>query len=581
MIAGTVYLHEGVTLIMFLSLSTHLLTDLTSGSIACIDGADGLAVPTYATPSAKRSSPSTMEGIQVPHTQSAEGEDHHMDDAPKENPDLVAANGSIDADNMGSLTADDSEVPSDLQMIHRRGLLPTGCCYDSRMKMHLNADFNPHAHHPEDPQRIHMIFEAFKREGLVYMGPEDQMARILRDCPTRHMWRIPARMATSEEILLCHTRRHLEWVEMLDEKSLSELREMTKERENTRTSLYVGAMSHKVARLSCGGAIDTCKAVVSGQVKNAFAVIRPPGHHAEHDTPMGFCFFNNVPVGVRVCQKDYPETCRKVLILDWDVHHGNGIQDIFYDDPNVLYISLHVYQNGSFYPGQAEEPWMPDGGIKHCGEGQGLGKNVNIGWDSQGMGDGEYLAAFQKVVMPIAQEFDPDLVVISAGFDAADGDQLGRCHVTPQCYAHMTHMLMSLANGKVVAALEGGYDLDAISNSAVAVAKTLMGEPPPKITIPPLNQQAERMLNKVQAYHAPYWRCMRGAIMDAEDIQSKRAESLLDYLRTAQRHVLQMKHKMVPVYVAKERVHRLYENQVLVTPELHSARKILVIIHDP
>lgn len=523
-----------------------------------------------------------MEDINVPEAQAMDGEDHAMADAPKEAYDLNGATGDFDADNVGSSTSDDeSLVPSDLEMVRRRGLLPTGCCYDSRMKMHLNADFNPHTHHPEDPRRVHEIFEAFKRTGLIYMGPEEQMSRILSECPTRYMWRIPARYAIDEEILLCHTRGHLQWVEGLDNMSTAELREATKNYDTNRKSLYVGAMSHKVARLSCGGAIDTCKAVVSGQVKNAFAVIRPPGHHAEHDEPMGFCFFNNVPVGVRVCQKDYPESCRKVLILDWDVHHGNGIQNIFYDDPNVLYISIHVYSNGTFYPGQPDDPNIPDGGIMHVGAREGLGTNVNIGWDNKGMGDGEYLAAFQKVVMPIAQEFDPDLVVISAGFDAAEGDALGLCHVTPQCYAHMTHMLMSLADGKVVAALEGGYNLHAISMSAVAVAQTLMGEPPPRMEIPALDAQASRMLGKVQAYQAPYWMCMRGAVTDMAGARSAGTESLLDYMRTAQRQILQMKHKMVPLYVAKERMHKVYENQVLVTPELHDARRILVVIHDP
>ncbi|TQS33216.1 hypothetical protein Golomagni_06445, partial [Golovinomyces magnicellulatus] len=336
---------------------------------------------------------------------------------------------------------------------------------------------------------------------------------------------------------------------------------------------------HTVARLSCGGAIDTCKAVVTEQVKNAFAVIRPPGHHAEHDYPMGFCFFNNVPVAVKVCQKDYPERCRKVLILDWDVHHGNGIQNIFYDDPNVLYISLHVYQDGMFYPGQPEGD-EPDGGIANVGKGAGAGKNVNIGWHAQGMGDGEYLAAFQKIVMPIAQEFDPDLVVISAGFDAAHGDQLGGCHVTPECYAHMTHMLMSLADGKVAVCLEGGYNLQAISNSAVAVARTLMGEPPSRMSVPKINREAARTLAKVQALQAPYWQCMRPGVVDVPEISTLNASRLHDVVRTAQRQKLQSNYNMIPLFIQREQLSASFDNQVLVTPNLQSARRIIAIIHD-
>lgn len=463
----------------------------------------------------------------------------------------------------------------------RRGLLPTGCCYDDRMKLHMNADFSPNTHHPEDPRRIHEIFKAFKKMGLVYTGPESELPRIMKDCPTKYMWRIPARPATREEICLAHSPEHLAWVESLDTISTAELRELTRRFDQGRESLYVGSMSYPAALLSVGGAIDTCKCVVTEQVKNAFAVIRPPGHHAEFDQPMGFCFFNNVPVAIRVCQQDYPEQCRKVLILDWDVHHGNGTQNIFYQDPNVLYISIHVYQNGMFYPGKPPNPMTPDGGIEHCGTGPGLGKNINIGWHDQGMGDGEYMAAFQKIVMPIAKEFNPDLVVISAGFDAADGDELGGCFVTPACYAHMTHMLMSLADGKVAVCLEGGYNLQAISSSAVAVARTLMGEPPPKLALPKINKEAARTLAKVQAYHAPYWECLRSGIVDVPDVQSLNANRLHDVIRNAQRQVMQSKHGMIPLYIQRELISKSFENQVLVTPNLHNAQKIIVIIHDP
>ena len=469
-----------------------------------------------------------------------------------------------------------------VEMLRRRGLLPTGCCYDDRMKLHMNADFSPNAHHPEDPRRIHEIFKAFKKMGLVYTGPEVELPLIMKQSPTRYMWRIPARAATREEICLAHSPDHLALVESIDKLSTAELREMTRRYDQGRESLYVGSMSYPVALLSAGGAIDTCKNVVTEQVKNAFAVIRPPGHHAEYDAPMGFCFFNNVPVAVRVCQQDYPDSCRKVLILDWDVHHGNGIQNIFYADPNVLYISIHVYSNGMFYPGKPPDPMTPDGGIENCGTGPGLGKNVNVGWHDQGMGDGEYMAAFQKIVMPIAKEFNPDLVVISAGFDAADGDELGGCFVTPACYAHMTHMLMSLADGKVAVCLEGGYNLKAISDSAVAVAKTLMGEPPPKMEIPMINKEAARILAKVQAHQAPYWECMRPGVVNVPEIQKfNNASRLHDVIRNAQRQVLQEKHNMIPLYVQHQKLFKSFENQVLVTPDIHEARRILVVIHDP
>lgn len=511
-----------------------------------------------------------------------------VDDHPMGEAEPVNGSGSGGGDGETPSVSVDYESESEpdeqsvaLEQLRRRGLLPTGCCYDDRMKLHMNADFSPNTHHPEDPRRIHEIFKAFKKMGLVYTGPQADLPRIIKESPTKYMWRIPARPARRDEICLAHSAAHLDWVEGIDKLSSSELRALTRQFDQGRESLYVGSMSYPAAMLSAGGAIDTCKNVVEGQVKNAFAVIRPPGHHAEHDMAMGFCFFNNVPVAVRVCQQDYPDTCRKVLILDWDVHHGNGVQNIFYDDPNVLYISIHVYQNGSFYPGKPPDPSVPDGGIENCGAGPGLGKNINIGWHDQGMGDGEYMAAFEKIVMPIAKEFDPDLVVISAGFDAADGDELGGCFVTPPCYAHMTHMLMSLADGKVAVCLEGGYNLQAISNSAVAVARTLMGEPPPRMKVPKINKEAARTLAKVQAHQAPYWECMRPGVVNVPETQSLNGNRLHDVVRSAQQQALQAQHGMVPLYVQRDQISKSFENQVLITPNLQDARRLLVIVHDP
>jgi len=317
------------------------------------------------------------------------------------------------------------------------------------MKLHANADFSGSSAHPEDPRRIEAIMQEFRDGGLVFTGTELELKETLKKSPTSWMWRIKARPATKEEICTVHHVAHYDWVEHTDMMSSQELRTMTETFDSGRKSLYVGSLTYQAALISAGGAIETCKNVVAGTVKNAIAVIRPPGHHAEANESMGFCIFNNVPIAARVCMTDYPETCRRVLILDWDVHHGNGIQNMFYSDPNVLYISLHVYQNGMFYPGQPDVDGIPDGGLDKIGAGPGVGKNINIGWHDQGMGDAEYMAAFTKIVMPVAQEFDPDLVIVSAGFDAAAGDELGGCWVTPACYSHMTHMLMSLADGKV------------------------------------------------------------------------------------------------------------------------------------
>ncbi|KAH8899497.1 histone deacetylase A-like protein [Thozetella sp. PMI_491] len=511
-----------------------------------------------------------------------------MADAPSTNgfsrADADPLENSLDGDSGDDDIENDYEdltfitFPIDLQ---RRGLLPTGCCYDDRMKLHANADFGPKPHHPEDPSRIEYIMKAFKKAGLVYTGLDSELASIIQQDPTKYMWRIPAREATKEEICIVHHPSHYAWVEDLTRKPTHELRRLTKIMDQGRESLYVGSMTFEAALISAGGAIETCKNVVAGNLKNAFAIIRPPGHHAEFNQPMGFCIFNNVPIAAKVCQADYPDLCRKVLILDWDVHHGNGIQNMFYDDPNILYISLHVYQDGLFYPGKPDNPMTPDGGMENCGVGLGLGKNVNIGWHEQGMGDGEYMAAFQKIVMPIAHEFNPDLVIISAGFDAAAGDELGGCFVTPPCYAHMTHMLMSLAGGKVAVCLEGGYDLNAISQSALAVARTLMGEPPPKMEIPKISKEAAIALAKCQAYQAPFWECMRPGIIDGQEMVLRGSSRLHDVVRTAQKQILATKHDMIPMYIQRETLFKSYENQVLITKDIRSARKLLIIIHDP
>ncbi|KKY25385.1 putative histone deacetylase [Diplodia seriata] len=203
----------------------------------------------------------------------------------------------------------------------------SGLVYDVRMRFHtepLDAMLSEDDIHPEDPRRIMEIFNELAEAGLVET-PSHHVTE-----PDFSLWRINARPATEEEVCLVHTRDH-----------------------------YL-------------------------QVR-AYQVIRPPGHHAEHNAPGGFCFFNNVSVAARVCQQDFPDKCRKILILDWDVHHGNGVQRAFYNDPNVLYISIHVHMNGTFYPSNNY------GDHTHCGEGPGEGKNVNIPWSSQGMGDGDYM----------------------------------------------------------------------------------------------------------------------------------------------------------------------------------------------
>ncbi|GAB1210101.1 hypothetical protein APSETT445_008891 [Aspergillus pseudonomiae] len=245
---------------------------------------------------------------------------------------------------------------------------------------------------------------------------------------------------------------------------------------------------------------------------------------------------------------------------------GNGIQKAFYDDPNVLYISLHVYQDGKFYPGGDEGDW------DHCGTGAGYGRNVNIPWPSQGMGDGDYMYAFQQVVMPIAQEFNPDLVIVASGFDAAVGDELGGCFVTPTCYAHMTHMLMTLANGKVAVCLEGGYNFRSISKSALAVTKTLMGDPPDRLhsTLP--SKLATTTVRRVMMIQSQFWSCMYPKAPQEEGLWTDR---LHDVIRAYQSKRLYENYKLTSLYIYRTAISKSFENQVLATPNYYQRNPLL------
>lgn len=227
--------------------------------------------------------------------------------------------------------------------------------------------------------------------------------------------------------------------------------------------------------------------------------------------------FNNVAVAASWVKEKYggehiepAKRIRKILILDWDVHHGNGTQKAFEEDDEVLYISLHRYDDGEFYPGTNY------GRSASLGSGKGKGYSINIPWPGPLMGDGEYLYAFHQVVMPIAAEFGPDLVIISAGFDAAKGDPLGNCLVTEIGYAQMTYMLMSLANGRVVVALEGGYNVEALAKSALSVTRTLLGDPVPShATLPSANVQAVDTLRLVKRDVSPHWKSVESSPLDS------------------------------------------------------------------
>lgn len=327
-----------------------------------------------------------------------------------------------------------------------------GLVFDDRMTLHVPpADEEAGI---ESPLRLFAIATTFEYAGIV-----------------QKMIRVDARPAKEEELLLAHTKKHIEEIASLVNPDVrNELRNSFRER-----SLYFNEHTLTSSLLAAGGTIELVEKIASGQCQNGIAIVRPPGHHAEEDCAMGFCMYNNVAVAARVVQKKFPDTAKKILIVDWDVHHGNGTQNIFYDDPTVLYFSVHLYLEGLFYPsGEA-------GSCDKTGIGPGRGYNVNVAWDKIGMGDSEYLHAWDTLLMPIARVFDPDLVLVSAGFDAAQGDPIGMCDITPEGYSHLLSPLLTLAEGRVAIVLEGGYNLASISKSALACAETLLGEPLPRL----------------------------------------------------------------------------------------------------
>uniref|UniRef100_A0A671SX68 Histone deacetylase n=1 Tax=Sinocyclocheilus anshuiensis TaxID=1608454 RepID=A0A671SX68_9TELE len=375
--------------------------------------------------------------------------------------------------------------------------LSLGLVYDSLMQKHQCMCGNTNTH-PEHAGRIQSIWSRLQETGL----------RSQCEC-------IRGRKATLEELQTVHSEAHV---------MLYGTNPLRQKLDSSVISMFVrlpcGGIgvdsdtvwnevhSSSAVRLAVGSVVELVFKVASGELKNGFAVVRPPGHHAEESTPMGFCYFNSVAIAAKLLQQRL--NVGKILIVDWDVHHGNGTQQAFYDDPRVLYVSLHRYDDGNFFPGS--------GAPEELGSGPGVGFNVNVAFTGgldPPMGDAEYLTAFRTVVMPIASEFAPDLVLVSAGFDAVEGHPppLGGYKLTSRCLGHLTKQLMGLAGGRVVLALEGGHDLRAICDASEACVSALLG-----IELEPLsadvlkqrpNENAVSSIEKVLENHSQYWRCVQ------------------------------------------------------------------------
>lgn len=403
----------------------------------------------------------------------------------------------------------------------------TGLVYDTLMLKH-QCTCGSSSSHPEHAGRIQSIWSRLQETGL----------RGKCEC-------IRGRKATLEELQTVHSEAHtlLYGTNPLNRQKLD-----SKKLLGSLASVFVrlpcggvGVDSDTIwnevhsagaARLAVGCVVELVFKVATGELKNGFAVVRPPGHHAEESTPMGFCYFNSVAVAAKLLQQRL--SVSKILIVDWDVHHGNGTQQAFYSDPSVLYMSLHRYDDGNFFPGSG----APD----EVGTGPGVGFNVNMAFTGgldPPMGDAEYLAAFRTVVMPIASEFAPDVVLVSSGFDAVEGHPtpLGGYNLSARCFGYLTKQLMGLAGGRIVLALEGGHDLTAICDASEACVSALLGNEldplPEKVLQQRPNANAVRSMEKVMEIHSKYWRCLQRAtstagrsLIEAQTCENEEAETV-------------------------------------------------------
>ncbi|MBI4891531.1 MAG: histone deacetylase [Acidobacteria bacterium] len=309
-----------------------------------------------------------------------------------------------------------------------------GLVLDQAFELH-----NPGLDHPESPQRYRSLTRALEESGM--------LGRLAR---------IEAREASADDLHLCHTRSYLATVQHDVARKAPAL-------STGDTSL--GPHSERIARLAVGAAMAGVDAVMTGRVRRVFVAARPPGHHATLSRGMGFCIYNNVALAARYARKAYGVD--RILIADWDVHHGNGTQDIFYEDPSVFYFSTHQW------------PWYPGtGAADETGAAAGKGATLNCPLKA-GAGHAEILGAFRKKLLPAMKGFRPALVLLSAGFDSRRGDPLGRFQLRDEDFHELTTIALEIADrssgGRIVSMLEGGYNVDGLASAAMAHLEGLAG----------------------------------------------------------------------------------------------------------
>lgn len=290
--------------------------------------------------------------------------------------------------------------------------------------------------HPENYRRLEGTWALLEQDGIL-----------------EKLYRVPSTPAPREALLAVHTPQHIDNIKLLSAQGGGQCDADT----------YVNTDSYQAALLSAGGLLNVVDAVMTGEVDNGFALVRPPGHHALPNRGMGFCLFANVAVAARWAQDQH--NIDRVLIIDFDVHHGNGTQDIFYDDPSVFFFSIHQFPH---YPGT--------GALDEAGTEMAYGSTLNVA-APPGAGDAGYLDAFERLLTPAAREFKPQLIILSAGFDGHWRDPLADINLSVTGYAQLAKFVRDLADelceGKLVCALEGGYDLEVLPHCILSTLRVI------------------------------------------------------------------------------------------------------------
>lgn len=336
-------------------------------------------------------------------------------------------------------------------------------------------EHNPGDGHPESPYRLQVIHHLLDRE--------------FHDLPL-----VPPRLATEDELALIHDPFYIRTVANTAGRVHSQLDPDT----------GLSARSYETARLAAGGLLQAVDALFAPPHSafdiphSAFAFVRPPGHHAEPAHGMGFCLFNNVAIAAEYAKKRYG--LQRILIVDWDLHHGNGTQRAFYDDPGVLYFSSHQYP---YYPGS--------GNFSETGTGEGEGFTMNAPFPA-GFGDAEYLHVYRTILTPVALEYKPELVLVSAGFDPSNQDPLGSMEVSADGFGVLASLVKDIADaccgGRVLLSLEGGYDPQGLRDGVRSVLQALLGSQAPLVWKTPV-KAAELVIKGIINEHKQFWKCLR------------------------------------------------------------------------